>query len=78
MLAEDDKYRAETFRTFGFSSMVPFGKVILDFSDLKLEEINVQLIIYFVISFILVLFGIILIQRGYEILSGQGEQRWTQ
>ena len=64
-----DEYRAETFRAFGLSSMVPFGKAILALSDLKLKEMNIQLIIYFVISLILVLFGIILIQRGYEVLT---------
>ena len=66
---KDNEYRAETFRIFGLSIMAPFGKVILAFSDLRLEEINLQLIIYFVISLILVLFGIILIQRGYEVLT---------
>ena len=73
---KDNEYRAETFRIFGLSVMAPFGKIILSLSDLKLKEMNVQLIVYFVISFILVLFGIILIQRGYEILTNQGEQRW--
>ena len=75
-MTKHNEYRAETFRIFGLSVMAPFGKVILALSDLKLEEMDIQLIIYFVISLILILFGIILIQRGYEILTEQGEKRW--
>ncbi|MBI3591322.1 MAG: hypothetical protein HY094_08120 [Candidatus Melainabacteria bacterium] len=67
-MMKDNEYRAETFRIFGLSVMAPFGKVILALSDLKFEEMDIQLVIYFVISLILVLFGIILIQRGYAIL----------
>ena len=70
-MSKDNEYRAETFRIFGLSAMAPFGKVIFTLSELKLEEVNTQLIIYSVISLVLVLFGIILIQRGYEILIGQ-------
>ena len=74
---KDNEYRAETFRIFGLSVMAPFGKVILTLSDLKFEQLNMQLIIYFVISLILVLFGIILIQIGYEILLEERQKRWT-
>ena len=69
-----DEYRAETLRIFGISLMVPCGTAILSIPNLTLEKINSFLIICFVLSVILGCFGIILIQRGYEILLTKEEK----
>ena len=70
-----DEYRADTLRMFGISLMVPCGTAILSIPNLVLEKINPFLTICFVLSVILASIGIILIQRGYEILLAKEEKQ---
>ena len=66
-----DEYRVETFRIFGLAFMTPFGKLVLDFPNLKLEGINLLSILYFVFSLVLTYIGIILVLKGFEILDNK-------
>ena len=65
-----DEYRAETFRMLGLALMTPFGKEVLDFPNFRFENTNLQSVIYFIFSLILLYFGIILVLKGFEILEG--------
>ena len=71
-----DEYRAETFRIFGLALMTPFGKWILDIPNLKLDILNIQSIICFVLNLTLFYFGIIFILKGFEIMETKRGKEW--
>ena len=75
-MATYDEYRADTFRVFGLALMTPFGKWVLDLPNLKLDVLNIQSIICFVLNLILFYFGIILVLKGFEIMETQKRKEW--
>ena len=69
MVTKRDEFVAEIFKIAGFAMMTPLGKFILDFPYLKKENININMIIYIIISVALCYFGIIVALRGIDILE---------
>ncbi|NQY79052.1 MAG: hypothetical protein HRT47_01950 [Candidatus Caenarcaniphilales bacterium] len=68
-IKEENKYKAETFRTFGFAVMVPFAKAFLAFiEDFEIiNEIHFQ--VNGVISFLLIFLGVRLIDMGRQVIE---------
>lgn len=66
MAYENQKYRAESLKICGFALMTPIGKLFLNLFDQGFQNPYPNLLIKLTISLILLAFGIILIQVGYE------------
>ena len=77
MITDLDKYRAQNLQIGGFCLMTPFGKLILDVPIYKLSGMNLFLLLYGVVAFILFILGIIVMFRG-EVHLEKGKQQWTQ
>ncbi len=69
MASDLQKYRAQIFQISGFGFMSPLGKIILDSKDIKFENLNLWLLVYFLFSLILTYFGMILILKVEEKLE---------
>jgi len=69
MIPDEEKYKAQVLQIIGITLLTPIAKVLLEpgtmFNDLGL----VWFIYYVIASFIALSFGIILIDRGRDILS---------
>ena len=68
MLTEFDKASSSLLQIVGFSLMAPLGKLYLSFLDLSFDDINLKLLIYFLISLILGIIGIMIVLKGLAIL----------
>ena len=69
MASDLQKYRAQVFQISGFGFISPLGRLILDAKDIKFENLNLWLLVYFIFSLILAYFGMILIFKGEEKLE---------
>ena len=77
MITELQKYQAQFFQVSGFCLMTPLGKLVLDFLDFKLSDIDIKFIFYLLLTLLLTFFGIILVIHGMEILE-ERRQKWIQ
>ena len=66
MVTEVQKYRAQFFQVSGFCLMSPFGKLILEFLDIKLNDLNLRFIFYLACTVLLAFTGIIMILQGLD------------
>lgn len=79
-IKESERYRAETFKTWGLILGTPFGMLILNsiLTDLKFDWIW---LIRFVVSILFLYFHFVLIDKGYDILGSEEEKEkvlWTK
>lgn len=66
MIKEENRYKSDTLRITGIALMTPFGKMVIDFFSLRSQCNKFELIIYFFISLLLFMSGIIAIEKGRE------------
>ena len=66
MVSDRQRYRAEVFKIGGFALMTPLGRCVLYVLDHGFRNISFDLFINFLTSSVLFVFGIIVIQIGYE------------
>ena len=71
MATDGDTYRAYTLNVAGFALMSTFGKIVLEFPALKLNNLGLQFFIFLIIALFLFFLDIIFISRGYEIIEGK-------
>lgn len=69
MASEVQKYRANMFQIGGFGLMSPLGKVVLNFSEYKLLDLNLQFLLNILLSLLLFSLGIMLLIKGMETLE---------
>lgn len=69
MVSEVQKYRANMFQIAGFGLTSPFGKVVLNFSEYKLLDMNLQFLLNLLLSLLLFVLGIMLLIKGMETLE---------
>lgn len=77
MVKESQKYRAQFLQISGLCLMTPLGKLVLEFLDIRWNNLTIKFFFYLIVILVLAYFGIIFIIRGMEILE-YGEQKWTQ
>ena len=76
MITDEQKFRAGTFRMFGFILLTPIGKVLLD-PWIFLEEHNLMYgIIYIMIAIASGYIGLLHIERARVILDKRSKKRW--
>ncbi len=66
---EQKSYRAKIFKIAGFALMSPFGSLAIDMFRSGFINLKPNIIIAFLISFLLAFLGVILIQRGFEAIE---------
>lgn len=69
-----EEYRADIFKVSGFALITPFAKEFLKFNELTLRNFNIKYTAYIIVTVLLVAVGIILLQRGYEIIINESEK----
>ena len=69
MIKEVEKYGAEIFKIAGFACMSPFGRIIIQPSTVFNELGLIAFIFYMIFALFLVLIGLILLLKGYDILD---------
>ena len=70
MTEEIKKYKATSIQIAGFSMMAPIGNLIINILQLQNLNLNLFFLFYLVFCLGLLLFGIILVSKGIEILEG--------
>lgn len=71
MITKEREYKATTYQVAGFSMLSPFGRFFLDPFTLFKESSGLNLFIYFAICVLLVFCGLILIEKGRDILRDE-------
>ena len=66
MVAEEQKYMAQFFQISGFCCMTPFGRLILRLLDVEPFNISLRFFVVFLLSILLLIWGIILVLKGLE------------
>lgn len=66
VICEYQKFRADVFKICGFALMTPLGRFVLRLLDHGFRSLSIDLLIEFVCSIILFMFGIMAIQVGYD------------
>lgn len=66
MASEGDKYRAQTFNISGFALMSLLGKILMQPLETYHEYGLMGFICYTMFCLLLFIWGLFLIQRGYE------------
>ena len=66
LIQEHQKYRAEVFKIFGIALMTPMCRVVLTFLDFGTQMFNIQYLTNVLFSLVLFVFGVIMIQVGFE------------
>ena len=69
MASNKFEYRSDIFKIAGFSLMTPLGRIVIEPIIVLKEFGSIGFIVFIVISLTLLLFGIILIMKGYEALE---------
>ena len=69
MFSNKDKYKAETLRIVGLAMFAPFGKIVLDLNGFFSEYHDFILIAYITIALVGCTIGLVLINRGLEIID---------
>ena len=67
MISEDGKYKSEFYKIAGLALMTPFCRFILHLIEFGLTGSKSQLLINLLASFLFFGFGIMALQRGYEL-----------
>ena len=66
MISEGEKYRAQSFNISGFALMSLFGRIVMQPLETFKEYGLIGFICYTITSIMFFIFGVILIQMGYE------------
>ena len=69
MATDVEKYKSQNLQIAGFAFFTPISKIFLNIPEMKLNDINLKFIIFFILSLLLVFAGIIFISRGMEFLK---------
>lgn len=64
MINEKDKYKADVLKVSGFAVMSPFGIIVIKMFDEAKLFLDLDHIIAFLISLLLLCCGIIIVSRG--------------
>ena len=76
MVSEEEKFRADTFRIFGFVLLTPIGKILLDPWTFFTHHDLAYCLIYLVIAICAGIIGFIHIDLARGILSQRGISKW--
>ena len=77
MVTKQQEYQARFFQIVGFAFMTPIGNLFLKFPEMDVSSFNLKLLLYFLVSLLFVIVGIILNIKGMEYLE-EKEQKWIQ
>ena len=68
MVTKEQEYTAEVLKIAGFAFIAPFGKLILGIPFFRMHDITIDSILFFIFTFSLCCFGIMLMFKGKELL----------
>ena len=69
MISEDRKYKSEFYKIAGLVLMTPLCRFVLHLIEFGLVGTKSQLLINALVSLLLFVFGIMALQRGYELTT---------
>ena len=77
MVTKQQEYQARFFQVIGLGFMTPIGNIFLKIPELDIGDFNLKLLLYFLVSLLFVLVGIIINIKGLEYLE-ERDKKWIQ
>ena len=67
MLSKEE-YLVGIYKIFGVALTTPLGKIFLTIPDIKFKDVSSGFLIYFIMSLVLFLIGVILLLSSYDMI----------
>lgn len=78
MITEEQKHLADIFKIAGFALMTPLGRIVLNIPEFNFTYLNIQYIIFALVSLALFYLGIIFMLKSIEKVTERRTRKWIQ